>query len=54
VERELSWVWRGRRLPREAGEGERTVNPFIWREREEECVGEGAVARAVAGRRVIL
>ena len=54
VERELSWVWRGRRLPREAGEGERTVNSFIWREREGERVGEDVVVRAVAGRRGLL
>jgi hypothetical protein len=34
-EREVSGRWRGRILPREAGEGECTVTPCIWREREE-------------------
>jgi hypothetical protein len=54
VEREVSWLWCGRRLPREAGEGERIVNPYIWREREGDRDGEEAVARAAAGRRGLL
>jgi hypothetical protein len=49
VEREVSGVWRGRLLPREEGEGAATVNPCIWREREE-CREEGErVALAAAG-----
>jgi hypothetical protein len=49
VEREVSTVWRGWLLPREAGEGECTVTPCIWREREEgREEGEG-IACVAAG-----
>jgi hypothetical protein len=49
VEREVSGVWRGRLLPREAGEGAATVNPCIWREREE-CREEGERVALTAAR----
>ena len=49
VEREVSGVWRGRLLPREAGEGECTVTPCIWREREEGRDGGERIARAAVG-----
>jgi hypothetical protein len=50
VEREVSGVWHGRLLPREAGEGASTVTPCIWREREE-CREEGErIARVAAGK----
>jgi hypothetical protein len=42
-EREGSGRWRGRILPREAGEGECTVTPCIWRERGAGSGGGGGV-----------
>jgi hypothetical protein len=51
VEREVSGVWRGRLLPREAGEGECTVTPCIWREREEGRGGGERIALAATGAR---
>jgi hypothetical protein len=51
-EREGSGRWRGRSLPREAGEGGGcTVTPFIWREREEGRGGGGQVAASAAASR---
>jgi hypothetical protein len=41
-DREGSGRWRGRSLPREVVEGECTVTPCIWREREEGRGGGGA------------
>jgi hypothetical protein len=50
-EREVSGRWRGRILPREAGERECTVTPCIWREREEgRGVGERVAATAADAR----
>jgi hypothetical protein len=50
-EREGSGRWRGRSLPREAGKGECTVTPCIWREREECRGGGGRVAASAAASR---
>jgi hypothetical protein len=50
-EREGSGRWRGRSLPREAGEGGCTVTPCIWREREEGRGGGGRVAASAAASR---
>jgi hypothetical protein len=51
TEREVSGVWRGWLLPREAVEGASTVNPCIWCEREK-CRDEGErIARAAVGGR---
>jgi hypothetical protein len=50
-EREVSGRWRGRILPREAAEGECTVTPCIWREREESRGGEERVAATDAAAR---
>lgn len=48
---EGSGRWHGRILPREAGEGECTVTPCIWREREEDrCGGRRVAATAAASR----
>jgi hypothetical protein len=44
----VSGRWRGRILPREAGEGECTVTPYIWREREEGHGGGERVAASAA------
>jgi hypothetical protein len=41
-DRKASGRWRGRSLPREAVEGDCTVTPCIWREREEGRGGGGA------------
>jgi hypothetical protein len=50
-DREGSGRWRGRSLPREAVEGECTVTPYIWREREEGRGGGGRVAASAAASR---
>jgi hypothetical protein len=47
----VSGVWHGRLLPREAGEGECTVTPCIWREREEGRDGGEWIAASAAGAR---
>jgi hypothetical protein len=50
-DREGSGRWRGRSLPREAVEGECTVTPCIWREREEGRGGGGRVVASAAASR---
>jgi hypothetical protein len=47
----VSGRWHVRILPREAGEGECTVTPCIWREREEGRGGGERVAASAADAR---